>query len=251
MSDNNDFTNQNPNTFTPSPGQAPFRGPEDAAAGNPYRQGGAYSGQGYRASSGMRPQPSRGGAVALIIFGTVATLVLAPLALAGTLAFALLRDFDASTLHTVENSSSVEVGTSGIVSVVYAENFIDTDGYRVEFGTKIGETTPQCSIVGDDVSFDMIAGSNSAGATATNVPEGTYTLQCSNADGQQILLFTGEEMAVIANHVLSIIGSALVPAFIIISVIAVVGILALIVGIARLVRVNRARSTIEAAYYRR
>lgn len=171
--------------------------------------------------------PGRGGSIAMIVIGVIMMLVIAPVAFFMSVAVGTLQSLDTSSFEPVRNGGSIEVGSTGMVTVVYSSSL---DG-------QVGAVTPSCTLVGQNDTYPLVSVGDGDGAMATDLPAGTYTLKCENADGQDILVFGGE----LVDDVLSSFG----PGLIIATIVGIAGLALMIWGIVKLARVNRERRAIE------
>ncbi|WP_297555426.1 hypothetical protein [uncultured Actinomyces sp.] len=196
--------------------------------------GPAYGQNGYH-GGGRAPMqlPGRGGSIAMIVIGVIMMLVIAPAAFFMSFVVGAVKGLDTSSFEPVPNGGTIEVGSSGVVTVVYSSNKPGTDG----LDSNVGEVTPSCNLVGKSDTYPLKPVGDGEGAMATDLPAGTYTLNCNNADGQNILAFGGEFF----DDVISSIG----PSMIISAIVGFAGLALLIWGIVKLASVNRERRAIE------
>ena len=200
--------------------------------------GPAY-GQNVYQSGGRAPiqLPGRGGSIAMIVIGVIMMFVIAPVAFGMSVAVGVLQGIDTSSFHPVPNGGSVEVGSTGVVTVVYSSDWPGSDGSSSGLDGQVGMVTPSCALVGQNDTYPLLPVGDGDGAMATDVPAGTYTLKCENADGQNILVFGGEFF----DDVISSFG----PSMIISAIVGFAGLALLIWGIVKLAGVNRERRAIE------
>lgn len=210
-------------------GQSGYNQPGYGQAG--YGQPGygpAYGQNGYQGGGRAPIQlPGRGGSIAMIVIGVVMMLVIAPAAFLMSFAVGTLQSLDTSSFEPVQNGGSIEVGSTGVVTVVYSSSL---DG-------QVGTVAPSCTLVGQSGTYPLVSVGHEKGARASDLPVGTYTLKCENADGQDILVFGGEFF----EDALSSLG----PSAIISTVVGFAGLALMIWGIVKLARVNRERRAIE------
>ena len=181
--------------------------------------------------------PGRGGSIAMIVIGVVMMLVIAPVAFFMSVAVGALQSLDTSSFEPVQNGGSVEVGSTGVVTVVYSNDMSGSDGASSGLDGQVGTVTPSCTLVGQNDTYPLVPVGDGEGAMASDVPAGTYTLKCENADGQGILVFGGEFF----DDVISSFG----PSMIISAIVGFAGLALLIWGIVKLAGVNRERRAIE------
>lgn len=218
------------------PSGQPFQ--PSSGYGDQYGQSGqpvppAYGQQGYGQPYGGAPRggyvapiqelPGRGLPIALIIIGIILMIVVAPIAgFAGVLP---------KVISTVENSESLYYNPGDTVTIDESGSF--------SIISQDGQTIPNCELTGDGGTYSFepqnIEG-QSLGFVA-QVPAGQYTLECDETPSAPFMGLGGE-----------VFGSAtqgLIHGFIIASVVGVIGLIVLIWGIVKLVKVNRKRREIQ------
>ena len=207
-------------------GAPPAGGPTPAGPGaTPY---GAPP-YGYQTGAPGAPaglQPSRTGPVVLIVVGAVLALLVAPAV------------FVAVILGSIDYDRLSELGapvTSG------SEVTVDESGSYLVVSTDSSALT--CTLTGSDGSvleLTPVQGEESV-AAGTGIPAGTYTLDCGDVSGTLVGM-TGQSIEGFGQLVVRAAGWA--------TLIGVIGVVLLIVGIVRLVRVNRRRrETSQSSYW--
>lgn len=200
--------------------------------------GPAYGQNAYQ-GGGRAPMqlPGRGGSIAMIVIGVVMMFVIAPVAFFMSVAVGTLQSLGMSSFEPVRNGGSIEVGSTGVVTVVYSSDLSGSVGSSSGLNGQAGTVTPSCTLVGQNDTYPLVPVGDGDGAMATDLPAGTYTLKCENADGQDILVFGGE----LVDDVLSSFG----PGLIIATIVGIAGLALMIWGIVKLASVNRERRAIE------
>lgn len=160
--------------------------------------------------------PSRTGAIVTMVLGGVVAVIVAPVVF-----FAVTMsgvDVDSFARSSVVNGSTVTVDDSGKIAVL----------------SESGGGLNQCTISDGSTSIDLYEDGSSGIVSGTNVPQGTYTIQCDIPDGRLLFVFRGDEVSALLNSTFSGLLWG--------TVLGIGGLAAFIVGIVWLVKRNRQRS---------
>ncbi|MDI9588809.1 MAG: hypothetical protein QM234_07635 [Acidobacteriota bacterium] len=182
-----------------------------------------YGQGGQQGSAPLKELPGRGGSIALIVIGLVLMLIISPAVFFISMAVSATSAIDPDNLPLYSNGDTVTVSESGTFTLI-------GDSER---------GAPDCTLWGDsgDYPMDVFSTGGQEVAMVEGVPAGTYQLECANADGMQMIGMDGGFVDNIAGKIK--------PALIAASVIGVVGLILLIWGIVKLVKVNRERRNMQ------
>ena len=184
----------------------------------------SYGGQGGQQGwAPLKELPGRGGSVAMIVVGVVLMLIVAPVVFFVVLAIGATNLYDSSNIPIYSNGDTVTISDSGTFTLLFDE----------------ATEAPMCTLRGDGGDYEMTAISSSGQEVAfvDSVPAGEYQLDCENVEGRQMI---GMDGAIFGD-----LAAKAGPALIISAVIGIVGLVLLIWGIVKLVKVNRERRNIQ------
>ncbi|MDO5049257.1 MAG: hypothetical protein Q4D87_05170 [Actinomycetaceae bacterium] len=184
---------------------------------NAYGPGGGYN------PAPLKTLPGRGGSIAMIVIGAVLTFIVAPVAFFAAVAVGAYSSVDGMPQPYYMNGDTVTVSSSGSFTLMFEDT----------------AEAPECSLVGNGETYQLepLTVQSESMSFAESVPAGTYHLECTNDNGRRMVGMDGAFFG-------DLVGSA-GPALIISAVIGVAGLVVMIWGIVRLVKVNRERRNIQ------
>lgn len=164
--------------------------------------------------------PGRGGAIAMLVSGLVMMLIIAPIVLFAGVAGSVVNNLDSLTSSTVvlDQQDSVVINVTGP-----------------------SQREAVCGLVSESGEvYEAHPASN--GQQVDKVPAGTYTVACDNITESDIVVAMSQAQA------LSMFAGGVGLSFLASFIIGTIGLVLLIVGIVKLVKVNKKRAAMANPY---